>query len=91
MFFINAYLGKELDPQITFNRDTMINETEVIDNLVKLGVRLPNELLVSQVPFVDNVQDVLDMLDKEQAEQDLYAQAFVQPDSLGGNKPNEQA
>lgn len=91
MFFINAYLGKELDPQITFNRDTMINETEVIDNLVKLGVRLPNELLVAQVPFVDNVQDALDMLDKEQAEQDLYAQAFAQPDSLGGNKSNEQA
>lgn len=85
MFFVNSYLGKDLDPKITFNRDTMINETEVIDNLVKLGVQLPNELLVGQVPFVDNVQDVLDMLDKEKAEQDIYAQAW------GGQNPQQSA
>lgn len=97
MFFVNSYLGKELRPKITFNRDTLINETEVIDNLVKLGVQLPNELLVAQVPFVDNVQDVLDMLKKEQAEQDIYAQAFggaVDNDTQGqgsGVTNNERA
>ena len=76
MFFVNAYLNKQLDPKITFNRDTLINETEVIDNLVKLGVKLPNELLVSQVPFVNDVSEVMDMLKKEQEENDVYAQAF---------------
>lgn len=94
MFFVNAYLNKSLQPKITFNRDTLINETEVIDNLVKLGVRLPNELLVSQVPFVNDVQDVMDMLKKEQAEQDVYAQAFGEnnPNNAGndvGKKDNE--
>lgn len=79
MFFVNAYLNKDLDPKITFNRDTLINETEVIDNLVKLGVKLPNELLVSQVPFVNDVGEVMDMLKKEQEENDVYAQAFGAP------------
>lgn len=84
LFFVNSYLatsGKgsyfDLPVKITFNRDTLINKTEVIESLVKLGVRLPNELLVAQVPFVDNVQDVMDMLEKEKEENDIYAQAFM--------------
>lgn len=83
LFFVNSYLktaavsvGDE-QVKITFNRDMMVNETEVIDNLVKLGVQLPNELLVGQVPFVDNVKDVMDMLKKEREEtEDTYGSAF---------------
>lgn len=90
MFFVNSYLNKDLNPHITFNRDTLINESEVIQNLVSLGVRLPNELLVSQVPFVDDVSKVLKML-KEQDEYDLskmdsYSEAFV--DSNGDANEN---
>lgn len=90
LFFVNSYLattGKgsyfDIPVKITFNRDILINETEVIDSLVKLGVQLPNELLVGQVPFVDDVQKVMDMLEKEKEEADIYADAF------GNNGVNE--
>lgn len=83
LFFVNSYLatvGKgsyfDVPVKITFNRDIMINETEVIDSLVKLGVQLPNELLVGQVPFVDDVKSVIDMLNAEKRENDVYANVF---------------
>lgn len=83
LYFVNAYLasskqGTYNEPvKITFNRDMLINETEIIDNLVKLGVQLPQELLIGQVPFVDDVQAVLEMVKKEKAENDIYANAFA--------------
>ena len=84
MFFVRSYLsttGKgnfTEDVKITFNRDIIVSETEIIDNLVKLGVQLPNELLVGQTPFVDNVKDVMDMLKKEREEQVTeYNKAFT--------------
>lgn len=82
MFFVRAYFetkGKGKLPEnvkITFNRDIMVNETEVIDNLVKLGVQLPNELLIAQVPFVNDVKGVVEMLKKEQEDSmDVYGGA----------------
>lgn len=90
LFFVNAYLQTKGagafsgEVKITFNRDTLINETEVIDNLVKLGVQLPNELLVAQVPFVDDVGATLDMLKKEQEEE--RAQADVYRNSFAGQQ-----
>lgn len=61
---------------VSFNRDMIQNESEIINDLVKLGVILPNRLLVSQIPFVDDVQGVMDELDKERKEADIYNQAF---------------
>ena len=85
LFFVKAYLktiGKgdftNLDVKITFNRDMLQNQTEIIDNLVKLGVRLPNNLLVGQVPFVDDPDKVIKDLEEQDAQQDIYAQAFAQ-------------
>lgn len=83
LFFVNSYLattGKgsffDLPVKITFNRDTMINETEVLETLAKLGLQLPNEILIRQVPFVDDVQEVKDMLEEEKKEADIYANVF---------------
>lgn len=81
MFFVNAYLNKDLKVRITFNRDIMINESEIIKNLVSLGVRLPNELLVAQVPFVDDVSKTMEMLRKQDEEDsqvnNMYSNAFA--------------
>lgn len=79
--FVRAYISDlPENVKITFNRDTMVNETEVIDNLVKLGVRLPNEILVGQVPFVDDVKGTIDMLKKEQDESmDVYGGSIPTP------------
>lgn len=86
LFFVRAYLETKglgrftEDVKITFNRDIMVNETEVIDNLVKLGVQLPNELLVSQVPFVTNVSETMEMLKSEREESlDVYGGAVPNP------------
>lgn len=82
LFFVKAYFetkgkGKfDEEVRITFNRDIMINESEIINNLVSLGVRLPNELLVAQVPFVDDVADVMKMLETEDQENDIYKDSF---------------
>lgn len=94
LFFVRAYFsntnkGKLPDTiKITFNRDIMVNETEVIDTLVKLGVQLPNKLLVGQVPFVDDVAGTMEMLKKEREESmDMYGGAF--PQAATGENDNE--
>lgn len=83
LFFVKSYLKTvgvgdftNLDVKITFNRDMMQNQSEIIDNLVKLGVRLPNSLLVSQVPFVDDPDKVIKDLEEQDKQMDIYAQAF---------------
>lgn len=83
LFFVKAYLKtrgygdfKNDTVDIIFNRDMLHNSSETIDNLVKLGVRLPNNLLVAQVPFVNDPQKVIDDLKEQDAEMSLYAQAF---------------
>lgn len=85
LFFVNSYFlttGKgdffKEKVKVTFNRDILINESEVIESLTKLGVQLPNEILVGQVPFVDDPKRVIELIKEEQAAQlnDAYAQAF---------------
>lgn len=93
MFFVKSYLATkgmgnfEDNVRITFNRDIIVSETEIIDNMVKLGVQLPNELLVGQMPFVDNVKDVMEMLKKEREEQVTeYQSAFPQQPDVEENE-----
>ena len=95
LFFVRAYFSNTNKGQlpeiikITFNRDIMVNETEVIDTLVKLGVQLPNELLVGQVPFVDDVAGTMEMLKKEKEESmDMYGGAF--PQAATGENDNDE-
>lgn len=86
LFFVKAYLATkgigEFDNEkvkIIFNRDMLLNTSEIIDDLVKLGIRLPNSVLVPQVPFINDPDLVLKDLEKEDREQQMYAQAFQQP------------
>jgi len=51
--------------KLTFNRDMLVNEGEVLDGLVKAGVRLSNRTLVGQVPFVDDVSDEMARIEEE--------------------------
>ena len=62
---------------ITFNRDMIINEAEIIDNMAKLGVRLSNETLIGQLPFVRDVAKEMERMEEENGKQaDVYAAAF---------------
>ena len=83
---VNAYLSatgkgdyKNKPVTITFNRDIIMNEAEVISELVKLGVKVSNETLLGQLPFINNVQKELDRVKQEQdANIDMYGGAFNQ-------------
>lgn len=82
LFFVNSALGyDEEDVRITFNRDMIVNESQVIQDMVQLGVRCPNELLLEQLPFINNVKEAQQMLKKEEDEQaeKIYDGAFQQP------------
>lgn len=82
LYFVKASLKNdeydELPVKVTFNRDIIVNESEVLHSLAELGIQLPNELLIGQVPFVDDVNKALAMLKKERDELNTYQTAFPQ-------------
>ena len=73
LFFVKAHLantGKgdfEADEiTFTFNRDLMMNEQEILNGLVNAGAKIPNRLLLQQVPFVDDIDEAEELLNKEE-------------------------
>ena len=85
LWFINCHLsnigkgdfeGEEVD--IIFNRDMLISESSIIDNINKSAGILSNETLVAQHPWVDNVDEELERIEKEKAEAvEQFGNAFV--------------
>lgn len=55
----------EEEVSITFNRDMLMNESEIMSSLYQGGLKLSNRTLVGQVPFVDDVAEELDRLESE--------------------------
>ena len=51
--------------EIIFNRDMMLNEGEVIDNITKSVGIISDETLVAQHPWVDDVQAELERLEEQ--------------------------
>lgn len=69
---------------ITFNMDMPVNETEVIDNISKLsGGRtvVSQRTLIDQLPFVEDVDEELDQIKKEEKEArdeyEVYREEFA--------------
>ena len=74
--------GEEVE--IIFNRDIMISESEVIDNVNK-SQDLSLETRLAQHPWIDDVQAELDRINKEKEENmEQYGLAFGV-----GNNPTE--
>ena len=92
LWFINCHLanmgmgdfeGENVD--IIFNRDILISEAEVIDNVNK-SQDLSLETRLAMHPWIDDVQSELDRIDKEKQENvEQYGSAFNP--ALGGNNP----
>lgn len=85
LWFVNIHLGvsEEEDVEIIFNRDGIINEIEVMQMLVAAGLKLPNEILLRQVPFVDDVEEAKDLLKQEEKELlDAYSDALPGQDGV---------
>lgn len=76
LWFVNKSLNiaEEKDVDIIFNRDGVVNETEIMQMLVTAGVKISNRTLLAQVPFIDDIEDELKQVKKEEdAAMDAYA------------------
>lgn len=89
IFFVKSHLantGKgdfEADEiRFIFNRDLMMNQTEILDSLVRAGVRIPNRELLNQVPFIDDVDEAESLLEEED---EKNKEMFTDPFSGNGD------
>lgn len=85
LWFLNCHLANtgagvfDEDVTIVFNRDILINETEAISNCQSSVGLLSDETIVSQHPWVTDVELELDRLKKEKEEaMETYQGAFGQ-------------
>ena len=84
LWFINTHLFnigvgdfENEDVQIIFNRDMMLNESEVIDNIIKSVAIISNETLIAQHPWVNDPQGELERIKaQKQEELEQYGLAF---------------
>lgn len=95
LWFVNAHLSNTgqgnfdgEDVNIIFNRDILMNESEVIDNCQKSVGILSDETIIGQHPWVDDPKAEMERLkkQKEQEQEELLNQynPFQQP---GQNPP----
>ena len=65
--FANTGVGEFEGERVSviFNRDMLMNESEIIDNVLKSGAVLSRETLVAQHPWVDDVTRELDRKRRE--------------------------
>lgn len=95
LWFINAHLAntgkgdfENEDITVIFNRDILINETEAIANCAASLAILSEETVVSQHPWVDDVQKELDRLNKQREEEQKRIEEQYNPfGSKQGDKP----
>lgn len=89
--FLNGGYGdfSNSEVSIIFNRDMMMNETEVVDNCTKSVGILSDETIVSQHPWVTDVKmELKRKKDEKQEGFDEYANAF-KPIKFGGDGDEE--
>lgn len=101
IWFANKYLGVDDDEHeidVIFNRDGIINEVDIMQMLIAAGVKIPNKILLHQVPFIDDVEEALELLKEEEQEaMDAYNAALpmtgAQPKTADQrqNRPIKQA
>ena len=69
LWFVNQYLRTDATTDVIFDRDLMINESQVIQDINASSGLLSKRTLLSQHPFVNDVDDELNEVDKEQAKE----------------------
>lgn len=97
LWFVNVHLFnagfgdfEQEEVEVIFNRDILINETEVIENGQKSVGILSDETIVENHPWVDDPQRELARKEEEKKKQmDEYAAAFPQP-AVPGTDPAAQ-
>ena len=87
IWFLNCHLAntgagdfESEEYEIIFNRDIMINEADVINNIKNSVGILSDETLVAQHPWIDDPDEEMKRLKKQKEEaMDLYGDGFTQP------------
>lgn len=89
LWFINCHLanthvgdfeGEEVD--VIFNRDIMLNESDVINNIKNSVGILSDETLIANHPWVDDPDEELERVKKQKEEEmDLYGDQFGNPNN----------
>jgi SPP1 family phage portal protein len=85
MYFVSSHLSNSAQINIDeepinfiFNRDLLMSETEILDSLVGAGVKISQKTLLSQVPFIDDVdQEIIQVKEDEKGELDKYGDQFT--------------
>ncbi len=93
LWFVNNFIGAadEQTVDVVFNRDTIVNETEVIASMVSMGVEVSNVTKLKQLPFVDDPEEEQKRVDKEKEEaMDAYAGAMPGMGAPAPGKPQQQ-
>ena len=83
LWFINCHLAnvgignfENEDVEVIFNRDMLMNEGEIIDNVNK-STDLSLETRLANHPWIDDVEDELEKIKKQKLEEvDSYVNAF---------------
>lgn len=91
LWFVNQHLGvgDTVDVDVIFNRDGVVNESEIMQMLTQCGLKLSNETLIAQVPFLDDPQDELKRVKKEEQEaMDAYEGALPMTGAAKGGLSN---
>ena len=86
LWFLNCHLTNSNvgdfeteEYEIIFNRDIMISESDVINNIKNSVGILSDETLVAQHPWIDNPDDEMERLKKQKEEaMDMYGDSFNQ-------------
>ena len=99
LWFVNQHLANtgvgnfmNEDVDVIFNRDMMVNESQVITDINNSSAILSKKTLISQHPYVVNVDEEIAQIEKEQQEAiDQYGDAFTQkPVEEGGRDGDEE-
>ncbi len=94
LWFVNAHLFniglgnfEKEKVDVIFNRDMLMNESEIIDNLNKSSGILSAETIVANHPWVNDVDRELEKIKKQkESEQNQYSDTF---DKVGENTAKE--
>ena len=78
------------DVQISFSRSLPVNELEIAQTLSAYSGMVPQELLLAQVPFVEDVEDAAAMMADEKAESLKQSQMAFATQPLKENPDEDQ-
>lgn len=91
LWFINKYLGAStVEPvEWIFNRDTVVSESAVINDIKNSVGILSDETLIEQHPYVDDIKKELDRIAKQKSQDDIYSRVF-NDEQIDEEVPEEQ-